>query len=309
METRLSEEPDKAKLKAEREAEREAERGAEYPTPEQQRDIIRKIEADRTTYSYFICKSWYHQWKAHVNYDDLGVARLEGIITRQPEAGETRGLTRRGTCRVPPGAGGRGAGRRGPGVAVGAAEHDAETRGDGEDSKPKGRTEPGNDNQDQETRKDDEGDDDYDKENINQTVKNNHVEEKTVNSTNNEAVADWETSDEHAAIIASSTPIKPSLHNHINHHPVPNSPTHTSTPTPASPSSPSGKLRRQKPKLTRVCRNSSKTEIDSSFEDSVELGAGERGMERAGDRGVKPINPLLAGLRAEGRREGRPTRR
>ena len=207
-----------------------------YPTPEQQRDIIKKIENDKTTYSYFVCKSWYHQWKAHVDYDDLGTTVLDNIITQQPMGTEKEVLTRRATS-------------RGPGLAVTATQNEA-TNEMAEDELTS--TALANHNTDD--------------------IQTSNQITEPANSTNEQS--NWENSDDHSPISASSTPIKPN-------------------PVPKANSS----LFRKKPKLTRVCRNSSKTEIDSSFEsfDNVEIGSTER---------VKPINPILAGLKGEGKKEG-----
>ena len=227
MEPKLGEDLDKTKTDIQ-----------QYPTPEQQRDIIKKVENDKTTYSYFVCKSWYHQWKTHVNYDDLGILDLENVITGQPDVTEIHVLTRKGTC------------RRGPGLAVAAGQNGVTTARQGDE--------------DITTRTDNQkanGIDDG-------RAKGNHVPD-TVNSTNE--VAEWENTDDQAAILASSTPVKPFSHK-------------VST------------MMKKKPKLMRVCRNSSKTEIDSSFEESVEI-------SNSADR-TKPINPILAGLKAEGRKEG-----
>ena len=232
METKLGEEDlDKTKTDIQ-----------QYPTPEQQRDITKKVENDKTTYSYFVCKSWYHQWKTHVNYDDVGILDLENVITQQPDVTEIHVLTRKGTC-------------RGPGLAVAAVQNKV--------------TAESQDDEDISTETDNHKADGTDYE----RAKDNHVRD-TVNSTNE--VADWENTDDQTAILVSSTPVKPSSHK------VPKS---------ASPT-----MMKKKPKLTRVCRNSSKTEIDSSFEESVEI-------SNSADR-TKPINPILAGLRAEGRKEG-----
>ena len=232
METKLGEE-DLDKTKADIQ---------QYPTPEQQRDIIKKVENDKTTYSYFVCKSWYHQWKTHVNYDDVGILDLENVITQQPDVTEIHVLTCKGTC-------------RGPGVAVAAVQNKVTAESQHDEDITTGTDNHKADGTDDERAKD------------------NHVRD-TVNSTNE--VADWEKTDDQTAILASSTPVK------VSSHKVPKS---------ASPT-----MMKKKPKLTRVCRNSSKTEIDSSFEESVEI-------SNSADR-TKPINPILAGLKAEGRKDG-----
>ena len=135
-----------------------------YPTPEQQRNAIKKIENDRTTYSYFVCKSWYHQWKAHVNYHDLGTNNLDNIITQQPMVTEKEILSRRATC-------------RGPGLAVAATQNETVN----------GVT-------------DDE---------VTNTATANHKTDgtQTINQISNEQ-SNWENSDDHSPILASSTPIK-----------------------------------------------------------------------------------------------------
>ena len=236
METKLSDDLDTSKTDIQ-----------QYPTPEQQRDIIKKVENDKTTYSYFVCKSWYHQWKAHVNYDDLGIHGLENVITQQPDVTEIHVLTRKGTC-------------RGPGLAVATAQKGVTVESEGGDED---KTTVIN------NRKADDTDD--------EEAKDNHRVRDAVNSTND--VADWESTDDQTAILASSTPVKPSSR---------------SAPKSASPTA-----MKKKPKLKRVCRNSSKTEIDSSFEDSVEISNSANSADR-----TKPINPILAGLKAEGRKDG-----
>ncbi len=239
----------------------------EYPTPEQQRDIIKKIENDKTLFSYFICKSWFHQWKAHVDYDGLGSTGLDGIVTQQPMRSQSGGLVRKGT-------------KKAPGLALMRAHYAATANGE----------------------EDDDSDDDTEKvANLNEVNKihsandhsdpiipatnqkavpdvippaSNHIPDASTNSTN--VQSDWgDSSDDQAAILPSSS-------------------SSSSTPRPQK-SSPS--FLRRKPKLTRVCKNSSKTKIDDSFEvqDHVETPTTER---------VRPINPVLTGLRAEGRKEG-----
>ena len=232
METKLSEDLNTSKTDIQ-----------QYPTPEQQRDIIKKVESDKTTFSYFVCKSWYHQWKAHVNYDDLGIHGLENVITQQPDVTEIHVLTRKGTC-------------RGPGLAVAAGQNKVTVESQSDEDNTTVTNNHKADDTDDERAKD-----------------NHHVRD-TVNSTND--AVDWENTDDQTAILASSTPVKPSSR---------------SLPKPASPT-----MMKKKPKLKRVCRNSSKTEIDSSFEDSVEI-------SNSADR-TKPIKPILAGLKAEGRKDG-----
>ncbi len=277
----------KAEDKQPEEGEKRKSADVEHPTPDQQRDIVKKIEHDRTTYSYFICKSWFHQWKYHVNYDDLG---LDDIMAQPPSGSSV--FVRKGT-------------RKGPTLAM-LRRQQFETASDDEDEISPGiqddcsNTPVFTNQHSSSAPADPEFETSCDQSLptwVNPTPK--HTDSKELSST---PIKQPPTSNQESP-PDQTLPTSINSTDHAESHEPP-SESHfltaddgsESTSTNIKPKS-SPTFRRNKPRLTRVCKNQSKTELDSSFDapDTAEPGLTER---------TKPINPSLTGLMSEGVTDG-----